>query len=1204
MNVSVIVPAHNAAATIAETLESLRAQTHTGWEAIVVDDGSSDDTVAVAACLAEQDTRIHTVSQSHQGVSTARNKGISLARFEWLLFLDADDWLTPTHLKQMTHALNLNPEIDAVHCGWVRVAVDGRVIGREEFCTQAGDLFPDLARTCLFAIHACIVRRSLVQAVGGFDPSLRVCEDWDLWQRIARAGARFGVVRKALAYYLVRPDSASRDGFQFLTGGLHVLIRGHSPDARVPNPAAAYASGMPVKELPDLKFFLACYCAGLILGRGEDARPVLSALKNDYVPDLDPYDAATSIFQAVVFSTCRTPDAWVELWPRLELGINEFLSALETRVLIPGLARRTCKALESLVIKHSTLPRPLTIGATHAVRVEVTEPISDVRPTTSAERLECMVELEGAFLGMLELPVCDRFVPHQVLADAIACEFAWLILGRFFECTVYRDLHIARESTGLVIKRGSLRLVEGLPEDEYPVWPQVHEQIGWTVFLQEIWGLTDWPSVCFYDPQARCEEHVARRKIDQGWLAIEVSEELPALEVSGQELHVVLMVAGVALGVVTIPVEHNIVAAQELRAALTTASGFELCRAAVREGLLGRPISESVTLRARLARAATTTTQHGQESLALEIPAPVVGTPGSAEGLIRTLSPRKRGVVLGRRIPAVMGTSASRWAALPAAALPELLDAARAAGEPVFQVPEPSEQAECTVYAPTLVGPPFQHSQVSCKDVSKAGVTQSADAVPGDRGYFETLFALKPDPWKYTSPYEQTKYEQTLALLPSAQIGRALELACAEGHFTVQLAPRVSSLIAADISQVALDRAAQRCASLQHIRFERLDLVKDPLPGRFELIVCSEMLYYVGGHEMLRAVARKLVDALEPGGYLLMANPHLVVDEPDRPGFDWDLPFGAKVISETFASTSPLQLSKELRTPLYRVQLFQHELPAWRYSSPEIIELEQPTPLLPEVAEHVLWHGGCPRRNGTAEANFTDRLPILMYHRVAPTGSSVMARYRLTPEAFAEQLQYLRDAGFYSVTLENWRAAMAAKKPLPGRAVLLTFDDGYLDFLTHAWPLLKHYGFSATVFLVAEKIGASNSWDQMYDEKIPLLGWKEIHQLQNEGFEFGSHSASHRLLTALSPVEVVREAARSRAILGRELGVPIKAFAYPYGNCDGAVRHLIGACGYVFGLSCQPALSRFQDPPLALPRIEVTGSDSLREFIAKLTGKL
>ena len=230
----------------------------------------------------------------------------------------------------------------------------------------------------------------------------------------------------------------------------------------------------------------------------------------------------------------------------------------------------------------------------------------------------------------------------------------------------------------------------------------------------------------------------------------------------------------------------------------------------------------------------------------------------------------------------------------------------------------------------------------------------------------------------------------------------------------------------------------------------------------------------------------------------------------------------------------------------------------------------------------------------------TDRLPILMYHRIAPTGAASLARYRVTPEAFEGQLRYLHGAGYYSVSLEDWRLAMRNKEPLPGRAVMLTFDDGFMDFMIHAWPLLRLYGFSAIVFLVAEEIGGTNRWDRVHGEEVPLLGWKQIRHLRDEGIEFGSHSASHRPLTALSPTEIVREGARSRAILERGLGLPVRSFAYPHGAENQVTRHLIGACGYIFGISCQPGFSGFSDPLLALPRIEVAGSDTLEEFVIKL----
>src|SRR5438876_4907356 len=112
---------------------------------------------------------------------------------------------------------------------------------------------------------------------------------------------------------------------------------------------------------------------------------------------------------------------------------------------------------------------------------------------------------------------------------------------------------------------------------------------------------------------------------------------------------------------------------------------------------------------------------------------------------------------------------------------------------------------------------------------------------PNDRAHFESWFAAAADPWDYTNEYERVKYEQTLSLLPDGRVGSALEVGCAEGHFTVQLAGRVDSLVAADISLVALERARARCAGCSNLSFLQLDIAKDPLPGPVDLVVCSEL---------------------------------------------------------------------------------------------------------------------------------------------------------------------------------------------------------------------------------------------------------------------------------------------------------------------------------------------------------------------------
>jgi peptidoglycan/xylan/chitin deacetylase (PgdA/CDA1 family) len=784
--------------------------------------------------------------------------------------------------------------------------------------------------------------------VGGFDSALKTCPDWDLWQRIARTGARFEAIPDVLARYRMRPNSAGVNGRQILSDGLKAIERAYLPDPRVPVPDPRYANGAPIEQLSGARLHFTCWAAGLVIGSGGDACQLLSAVEEDREPGLDLDMIALMIFEAALLPTCRTPSEWVEIWPGLEPRIDRFLSALESQSMAPGLAIRVRNILERRIVDNVPERRPLTVGRTHAVKLDITEPIPDLFPPAPAERLLCALYIEGESLGNIELPICDGMVPAQIIADAIVAEHAWPILGRFFERTLYHQLDVKRDARGVSIWRGDLCLARGLEEGEDEFWISAHNRIGWAVFLQELWGRPDWPLSRFYNSWA-VRKKTGKRVAAGDEHAVEVSNGLSDIRVSGRELRLVPMVGGVAVGAVTIRAEQEVMRAHQIRAVITARGGLELCRAAVREGVLGKPLSAApASLRERLAVAADSTAPR----------------PASIDG--------ENAIILGQRSQEAIGTSLSRRAMLPAAAAEYLIDGASVAGEVVIQSPRANRLPYRVVYAPDLIG------------------------------------------------------------------------------------------------------RADMC--------ERKSAAATPRP-----------------------------------------------------------------------------------TPAYK-RLYQ------------------------SVSDKLKGRTG------------TSHLPILMYHRVAPDGAAALARYRVTPGAFEEQLRHLRDAGYHSVGLEDWRIAMKNERPLPGRAVILTFDDGYMDFMTYAWPLLKSYGFSAIVFLVAGQIGGTNYWDRAYGEEVPLLGWEQIHRLRDEGVEFGSHSASHLPLSAVSPAEIVSEGARSRAILERGLGLPVRTIAYPHGAEDRIVRHLIGACGYIFGLSCQPGLSGFFDPLLALPRVEITGSDALPEFISKLSG--
>lgn len=441
----------------------------------------------------------------------------------------------------------------------------------------------------------------------------------------------------------------------------------------------------------------------------------------------------------------------------------------------------------------------------------------------------------------------------------------------------------------------------------------------------------------------------------------------------------------------------------------------------------------------------------------------------------------------------------------------------------------------------------------------------------------------------------------TLELLPQAPIAAALEVGCAEGHFTVELARRADNVVALDISAIALRRAAERCAAagLANVEFARHDIVADPLPGGFDLVVCSELLYYTRDLRTLRSVASKLEGAVRRGGALVHAHAHLVVDDPGQPGFDWELPFGARVIGETLAAARGLRLEEELRTPYYRVQRLRRARGGMlRRSRRALRRSAQAADPPPDVRRHFLPHGGRPAAAGRAAA--VERVPILMYHRVAPDCPEPARPWCVHPVAFAEQLDYLREVGYQPISLDDWHHHALGHRPLAGRSVVITFDDGYRDFAEHAWPALEQRRLPALVFLPTGHVGGTNAWDAGMGMDAELLGWDEIRALEGRGVRFGSHTASHSPLTGISVQEAEAELTASRARLREELRTPLDAIAYPYGDVDPAVEHLAGACGYAFGLTCRAAGATFDDHPLHLPRIEVAGTDSHDAFITKL----
>jgi peptidoglycan/xylan/chitin deacetylase (PgdA/CDA1 family) len=230
----------------------------------------------------------------------------------------------------------------------------------------------------------------------------------------------------------------------------------------------------------------------------------------------------------------------------------------------------------------------------------------------------------------------------------------------------------------------------------------------------------------------------------------------------------------------------------------------------------------------------------------------------------------------------------------------------------------------------------------------------------------------------------------------------------------------------------------------------------------------------------------------------------------------------------------------------------------------------------------------------TAVTTELDRVPFaLMYHSVTGNAED---RDEVTVSAarFVRQMAWLRRCGLRGVSMRD--LLYAAKAGRDARLVGLTFDDGYADFLTEVLPVLRQYGFGATVFAVAGHLGGQNDWATDGPVK-PLLEVEHLRFVAATGIEVGSHGLSHRPLAGAGPTVLWQELAQSRAILSAVLGVPVHGFCYPYGDLSDATMAAAADYGYRYAVATR---ATGRPDRYAVPRTHVGQADIGPRLLAKL----
>jgi peptidoglycan/xylan/chitin deacetylase (PgdA/CDA1 family) len=220
-------------------------------------------------------------------------------------------------------------------------------------------------------------------------------------------------------------------------------------------------------------------------------------------------------------------------------------------------------------------------------------------------------------------------------------------------------------------------------------------------------------------------------------------------------------------------------------------------------------------------------------------------------------------------------------------------------------------------------------------------------------------------------------------------------------------------------------------------------------------------------------------------------------------------------------------------------------------------------------------------------------LPILMYHYTGPLPPNAdIFRKDLTVSAalFESHLKHFAEEGIETVTLDRLFEHLEGGRPLPPKAVALTFDDGYLDNYEVAFPLLRKYGMVGTFFVTTG-----------FTDTPGYMTWEMLAEMAEAGMAIEAHSVTHADFTKITPAQLARELAAPKSQIEEHLGRPSRFLAYPGGRFDPAVVRATKAAGYTAAVTTQHGTRHTAAGPFELVRVRVRGGESVAQLAAKMT---
>ena len=231
---------------------------------------------------------------------------------------------------------------------------------------------------------------------------------------------------------------------------------------------------------------------------------------------------------------------------------------------------------------------------------------------------------------------------------------------------------------------------------------------------------------------------------------------------------------------------------------------------------------------------------------------------------------------------------------------------------------------------------------------------------------------------------------------------------------------------------------------------------------------------------------------------------------------------------------------------------------------------------------------------GGLHINGIQTVPILTYHRFSKDCSSPLC---VSSSFFERQMKYLKENDFHVISPADLLAFLKYKQGLPKKSVMITMDDGYRSVYTYAYPILKKYGFTATLFVYTDFVGVSKM----------AVTWDQLREMKADGFSIGSHTIYHSDLTVAGDGEseadwlarIKQELYGSKKIIDQKLGQDTYVLAYPYGNYDQRSVNIAKEAGYKIAMSVKRGGNPFFANPLLLRRDQILRKD-MQTFISRL----